>query len=279
MRVTQRAPLSCTRCGVKKIRCSKTVPCTTCITLGIADECQRETVTVAKRQRTRKPRASSRQLGDGNTEGSLNHNRERTGHIRRRIVTRDNSFENSSRIEYSRTEQQASPSIVDELETYSEPYDEIRHDYQMHREHGPSTAASNSVYSPTIGHKILPTQPESSSYNYEVNTLAENAASTLEFLAWGRQRDVGAFPISTMAPAKRLVPDILPRHQAELVLQFHRDWLTWMHNTVYYPVFNRECEKFWNEGYVEEKAWLAVYYSMLCVSYATFSIRSAFKHN
>lgn len=51
-RSTQRAPLSCTSCASKKIKCSRTIPCEACIRRGAAADCKREVVVVRGRIRT-----------------------------------------------------------------------------------------------------------------------------------------------------------------------------------------------------------------------------------
>ncbi|KAL2291225.1 hypothetical protein FJTKL_13861 [Diaporthe vaccinii] len=49
LRTTQRAPRSCRSCALRKIKCDKAVPCSTCIRRGEADICIRETVIVRGR--------------------------------------------------------------------------------------------------------------------------------------------------------------------------------------------------------------------------------------
>ena len=51
-RPTQRAPLSCTSCASRKVRCSKTIPCRACLDRGTAANCKREVVLVRGRVRT-----------------------------------------------------------------------------------------------------------------------------------------------------------------------------------------------------------------------------------
>lgn len=51
-RSTQRAPLSCTSCASRKVRCSKTIPCRACLDRGTAANCKREVVRVRGRIRT-----------------------------------------------------------------------------------------------------------------------------------------------------------------------------------------------------------------------------------
>lgn len=60
LRKSQRVPLSCTECARRKLRCSKTIPCSSCIDRGKAATCQRETVQVVnKRDRERRVNLSS----------------------------------------------------------------------------------------------------------------------------------------------------------------------------------------------------------------------------
>jgi hypothetical protein len=51
-RATQRAPLSCTSCASRKIKCNRTIPCQACISRGGAADCKREVVVVRGRVRT-----------------------------------------------------------------------------------------------------------------------------------------------------------------------------------------------------------------------------------
>jgi hypothetical protein len=51
-RSTQRAPLSCTACASRKVKCSRTIPCRACINRGAAADCKREVVIVRGRVRT-----------------------------------------------------------------------------------------------------------------------------------------------------------------------------------------------------------------------------------
>jgi hypothetical protein len=51
-RPTQRAPLSCTSCASRKVKCSKTIPCRACLDRGTAGDCKREVVLVRGHIRT-----------------------------------------------------------------------------------------------------------------------------------------------------------------------------------------------------------------------------------
>ena len=108
-------------------------------------------------------------------------------------------------------------------------------------------------------------EPETSQYNEQADI--ENAANSLELLAWGRQRESGLSPNSCMVMniAARNTDILLPR-QARLVLCYHRDWINWTHNTLHWPTFFQECQDYWLEGVVVEPVWLSIYYAALCVS-------------
>lgn len=58
-RSTQRAPLSCTSCASRKVKCSREIPCQACIGRGAAAECKREVVIVRGRIRTADVAAAS----------------------------------------------------------------------------------------------------------------------------------------------------------------------------------------------------------------------------
>lgn len=48
-RVSQRKPLSCSECTRRKLRCSKTIPCTSCLDRGLEASCEREKVIIRKK--------------------------------------------------------------------------------------------------------------------------------------------------------------------------------------------------------------------------------------
>ncbi|KAK5127779.1 hypothetical protein LTR85_004895 [Meristemomyces frigidus] len=65
--------------------------------------------------------------------------------------------------------------------------------------------------------------------------------------------------------AKVAVGDLLSPQHAIAVLEYHRQWLVWTYNFIHWPYFIEECQVYWSEGIVKEKAWVALYYAMLCV--------------
>ncbi|KAF5981876.1 hypothetical protein FCOIX_4015 [Fusarium coicis] len=59
VRSSQRSVLACTNCSRRKIKCSKTIPCTACVRQNKAAQCQREPVTVVSRRLVGRSRAST----------------------------------------------------------------------------------------------------------------------------------------------------------------------------------------------------------------------------
>jgi hypothetical protein len=252
---------------------------------GLAQQCEREVVVVTRQDR-RTAHASPRVGRRGRPQGSLN---KKTAHRyeassqnlqKRGSITHD---ANSSMI----LPEQASQGLA-VANTFSFPQSEehpfMTNDIPMfeqsrpittnspHQTYGQESPTGNSTISGSlqsqspndIGDSVPTSQFTNRWRNDEA--LAENAAMTLEFLAWGRQRDTGVSPESIISiPQPTAMLDTLNIQQAKGVVDFHRGSLTWMHNIVHWPTFYGECENFWHHGVVEEKAWTALYYSVLAV--------------
>ncbi len=88
-RKTQRAPKSCTFCAKRKIRCSKTIPCNSCIKRGTPHLCTREVVLV---KGIIKNANNERRIEQPNFK---QHQMKRTRSRRPRVV-RENSFKSQS---------------------------------------------------------------------------------------------------------------------------------------------------------------------------------------
>lgn len=264
-RVTQRAPQSCQRCSAKKLRCSKTVPCDQCLKLGIDAECRREPVIVSKKVRA--PRRTKK------AEVAVNQHVHSTVSTPRALdIGHGNSGENVWRSAETR-DGPCNFDVPDQA--YLSPALSTTTGIGAglitpHSTHSPSLSFS-SPSSSALGRQITSEYAEKDAQEaqdaaLDDNVLAENAATTLEFLAWGRQRDVGVSPTNTATfPCPKSPSEILSYYQAKRILEFHRDFLTWMHNTIHWPTFQNECQSYWRDGYVEEDAWLAIYYALLCV--------------
>ena len=287
IRLTQRAPQSCNRCANRKVKCSKTIPCETCINLGLAAQCDREVVIVTRQDRrglaNRKPGRRGRPPGSQNkkrTHGSADPNP---------LWGRESNSTPVPSVEGHRSEQAVHTTLPVHSFGLAIPVDSAFHDsranvfssgqfatnqeFQDNQDGwSPSSSSSMSIRPQIHISKQMATENPSGhvgSTNSWLNeeALAENAAMTLECLAWGRQRDEGISPRSIMSAQHRTDSfDFLNIQQARGAIDFHRGSLTWMHNVIHWPTFYNECEKFWNGEMAEEKSWLALYYAVLSVS-------------
>ncbi|KAH8650606.1 hypothetical protein BGZ60DRAFT_569492 [Tricladium varicosporioides] len=277
-RVTQRAPQSCQRCSAKKMRCSKTVPCTSCEKLGIGSQCCREPVIVSKEIRQRSQNTAGKRVAKSKTHrGRQQFHQHETPPCRDERSQYNRHLSPSSNVATGAPQQlthtqspcNIASSIINQEDGASEDLfvdHAARHTYP-----GASPVQIRSPNARLVQPSCF--APHVSASTYADDVLAENAATTLEFLAWGRQRDIGLSPSSTtISPRTPSDLDILSRYQAKLVLDYHREWLIWMHNTVHWPAFQTECRAFWRDGVVEERAWLAVYYALLCVGLNHMSV-------
>lgn len=68
----------------------------------------------------------------------------------------------------------------------------------------------------------------------------------------------------------RLVPFNVASLSTELaqeLVQFHIEHLAWHHNVLHCPTFSRQCEIYWETGMVADALWLALYLSVMNVSW------------
>lgn len=263
VRTTQRAPQSCQRCSTKKMRCSKTIPCEPCIDLGLAQQCRREQVILTKQIRNQQ---RHRGQGPNTTSSTISPQpprRQRVENVSDIPTVGDRSTPNQQPSPSAEHHHRARPFIEQSDEgcdcTNAERLD-CRTGAELQQE-------ALLLVSPTRNSNWpLPEGlPEASSETSPYNEGAdvENAATALEFLAWGRVRDAAVSPLPIQVSI--VGRDLLTPQQARLVLSYHRDWLSWTHNTIPWPKFFNECRRYWREGIVGERAWLAVYYATLSV--------------
>lgn len=94
---------------------------------------------------------------------------------------------------------------------------------------------------------------------------------TLEFLALSRGRilqlgqDLGEEHGLTDSTTHLSADPILTSEQARLLLDYHRENLSWMHNVVHVQTFQKQCDDFLLAKIIPEKCWLSLYYAMLSV--------------
>lgn len=247
MRTTQRAPQACRRCAVKKMRCSKTVPCDTCVKQGLAQQCHRETVIVKKYAR---PQTRDRHQN------------------RKRSRNQDSYSPDESP---SAARQATAAVLVDPSQQESHQGTPINttDSYQI-EDTNPKSPRSSSIsgYQSWTASTFPELDMPPSSHDEDASCPFDSTPTSLEVLVWGRQRDAGCPPVAepTTALFHSSQEDILPPEQAIQVLKFHWKWLAWAHNVINWMQFREECQTYWGKGRIKEKAWLALYYAVLCVS-------------
>lgn len=269
-RVTQRAPQSCQRCSSKKMRCSKTVPCETCVGQGLAAECRRETVIITKHIRADKHRRHKARRSDGSIANHLStpplealdpnpprlpglDDDEISAHL-----SPDHEATAAMLVNFAHQ-----PSDSDSYTPTPRTYDSTAYSTAD----GTATQSSAGLPDGRQTWAVLPELETPSSSTQDEASPFETTISSLECLVWGRQRDGGALSSRTTVPLGNVrEDDILTPYQAVEILKFHSKWLTWTHNIIHWPMFRGECQAYWEEGLLKEKAWLALYYAVLCVS-------------
>lgn len=135
---------------------------------------------------------------------------------------------------------------------------------------------------------IVPDRPEDANI--------EDAATILEFLAWGRRKDPDLLDVvspeaerlpagsgdthdetslidpelgaSQLAFLQLLFPG---RRQLETLVNYHIDALLWYHGSFYSPLFQKQLEEFYSlrDGLMDDKVdfqWIALLFSVLCGS-------------
>lgn len=245
-RVTQRAPQACQRCSAKKMRCSKTVPCDECISQGMAVQCRREGVIVtkqirsAKAQQQRLKRSNQPPYSDAQPEIS-----------------------SQASTHMSPSHRETAAMLIDLAQQTSNQdtnYDGMINGIQTTG----NTPRPFSQYIPSSSWAVANEEDTSPSTNQDDASPFETTLNSLEFMVWGRQRDT-IMP-STMISLRGCIENsILSPQQASEIIEYHYRWLAWTHNFIHWPRFREECQLYWNDGLVKEKAWLALYYAVLCV--------------
>jgi hypothetical protein len=231
------------------MKCTKTIPCGPCVSAGLNDQCQREQVITTKHIRQASKR-SKREVMVRITEHSQSREEIKHGI-------------DSSKPRHSLHHQEAFPTGFSRGSGYSES-DRYAYSKGTYAQMSGGFPSSSPGRAHSEASRTTINEADSSSYNEQADI--ENAANSLELLAWGRQRESGLSPTSSMVvdPAARSADILLPR-QAKFVLCYHRDYINWTHNTIHWPRFFKECHDYWLEGVVVEGAWLAIYYAALCV--------------
>ena len=254
-RVTQRAPQVCYRCATKKMRCSKTVPCDACIKQGLAEQCHRESVIVKNRSHPVKVRSQKRKRDEN--EDVSEHVHQPPGNSLAHSAAEQQATAVALIDMSQRTSYQGTPVDVTPDRSSNAPLEE---------EGDPTISSQLATDQSWVTFPNLEMSPSSS--QQEDASPLDSTLTSLEVLVWGRQSNTGRPPANQhmVSLHSGVQGDPLSSQQAIQVLKFHWKWLAWTHNIINWTQFREECQTYWNEGMVKEKAWIALYYAVLCVS-------------
>ncbi|RSL55030.1 hypothetical protein CEP51_014611 [Fusarium floridanum] len=254
VRNSQRSVLACTACVRRKIRCSKTIPCETCIRQNKASSCQREQVAVITRRRTSR---RSRPANDaGSPSASLEDASASPDVPEEPDLTSTDPAPTTTPVHASVVDARVEPVIPLAVvpPTNTEP----------------SGTFDNVI--PEITNETL-MQILTSAHTAD-SRLTNEAAAALEFLAHGRRNVLNRFSgresIAQSTPRfstggheheEQWDPFFAPE-DARMLLALHQAHLTWMHNVVHLPTFRQELDS--NLMRMEcDCSWLALYYALL----------------
>ncbi|KAG9498132.1 hypothetical protein J7337_011027 [Fusarium musae] len=235
-RSSQRSVLACTNCSRRKIKCSKTIPCTACVRQNKAAQCQREPVTVVSRRSVARSRAST--APDEPVTVPL--------------VPVLEAVSLATVLPTSIDEVPASTTVIDSAAS--------------------STIISGNDCLPQIDERMI--EQLLASLSTPNTRLTNEAAAMLEFLTHGRRNILNQFigreSISTsMAQPVQKWDTFLPIEDARSLLVLHGKHLIWMHSTVHMPTFLREFDE--NILKTEcDRNWIALYYAILSVRRAAY---------
>ncbi|CVL03382.1 uncharacterized protein FPRN_11745 [Fusarium proliferatum] len=224
VRSSQRSVLACTNCSRRKIKCSKTIPCTACVRQNKAAQCQREPVAVASRRSVVRSRASTA-LDDPPPV----------------IVP----------VQEAATLAQVSPTSIDEVATVNPTAGSI----------ATSTNESLPHIDERMIEQLLASlsTPDTRLTNEAAAMLEFLTHGRRNIL----NQFIGRESVSTsMTQPVQKWDTFLPVGDARSLLVLHGKHLTWMHNTVHMPTFLREFDE--NVLKVEcDRNWIALYYALL----------------
>ncbi|KAH7056946.1 c6 zinc finger domain-containing protein [Macrophomina phaseolina] len=267
---TGRVRLACDACTRKKIRCDKTVPCSNCTRRGLQDSCTRP--------------------GEGDGLARLP-----SGAVP--------SVEHGATLQSQQQSVVGLTALVTSLSTRLAELEKTVKE-QNEQPH-PGSASTLSQTSPHVP-AGLPGFESAQTHDAATNLLPSaaalhdskaadsEAASILEFLAWGRRKpagqvahapdipprtgvreaeaavDIGLFHTDSYAS---LLQTLLPnRQQIEHLLAYHEDCLLWYHGSFFPPVFRQQLDRFFNEhgGSIAhpeiDLQWIALLFSIMAGS-------------
>lgn len=105
-----------------------------------------------------------------------------------------------------------------------------------------------------------------------LETVSEDAAVTLEFLAFSRQQILNAADINHHKQqtydeyTSQAIDLLFTATQVQKLIDYHEYYLAWIHNVVHMPTFREQCKDIFELSNTPNKeAWLSLYYSMISV--------------
>ncbi|KAF5560649.1 hypothetical protein FPHYL_6556 [Fusarium phyllophilum] len=224
VRSSQRSVLACTNCSRRKIKCSKTVPCTACVRQNKAAQCQREPVAVVSRRSVGRSRASTA-LDDPSVP----------------------------------VPEAASLATVPPT-----PIDEVPISTTVDPAAGGTATISNDslpqIDERTIEQLLASLSTPDTRLTNEAAAMLEFLTHGRRNIL---NQFIGRESVSTpiMQPVQRW-DAFLPVESARSLLVLYEKHLTWMHNTVHMSTFIREFDE--NVLKIEcDRNWIALYYALL----------------
>ncbi|CAI6340530.1 unnamed protein product [Periconia digitata] len=249
MMTAPRTRLACSACTRRKVKCSKTVPCTNCARRGEENWCGVNSAHDAQQSTVWPSSPSSR----------------------------------NQELEYLRRR-------VDELQAKAAHESSIESDNQVHSPIDPSVGGASQrsqaepVSQPVQVEEVTAATPPHDS-------VLQDAASILEFLAWGRRKDPDVHTIVSPEVDNHLdhhedVPDpfsdcsslpvlqlLIPSFtQVKQLVDYHCESLLWYHGSFFAPTFRAQLHLFWtrHNGQITSPGinlqWVALLFSVMAGS-------------
>ncbi|KAI1037730.1 hypothetical protein LB503_009635 [Fusarium chuoi] len=224
VRSSQRSVLACTNCSRRKIKCSKTIPCTACVRQNKAAQCQREPVAVVSRRLVGRSRASTA-LDDPPLV----------------IVP----------VQEAASLAQVPPTSIDEVATVNPTAGSIATSSNETLPH-----IDERMIEQLLASLSTPDIRLTNEATAMLEFLTHGRRNILN-------QFIGRESISTsMTQPVQKWDTFLTVEDVRLLLVLHEKHLTWMHNTVHMPTFLREFDE--NILKVEcDRNWIALYYALL----------------
>ncbi|KAJ4044522.1 hypothetical protein NW758_006439 [Fusarium oxysporum] len=223
VRSSQRSVLACTNCSRRKIKCSKTIPCTACVRQSKAAQCQREPVAVVSRRSVGRSKAST-------------------------------ALDDPPPVPVPEAASVAtvSPASIEEVPTPVNP-----------AAGSTATSFNDSlpqIDERMIEHLLASLSTPDTRLTNEAAAMLEFLTHGRRNIL---NQFIGRESISTsMTQPVQKWNTFLPVEDARSLLAIHEKHLTWMHNTVHMPTFLREFDENILKIECDSN-WVALYYALL----------------